>query len=487
MPVTPSRRTLLILAAYVAAAACWTRFATDVAPGWIAAGLEGRAPRPIEAAARWFAGERQTAGALDQWRASGPAVAGALLIHAALLLAIRRWSRGGGRAVTIASVVLIVASLAFLIATAVNGDVQDYHLYLDIWREVLAGHDPWYLVAGGPTATFSLHAYGPLYNLLALPTLWNPLGPKLLFAAAYWAFVSWLALAAPRQGLPSWWAPALAIWFAGPFAWVEIADFGHFDVLVALSCVAAIETRAQGRWTAAALWTASGTLLKYFPAVLAPFSALDRGKVRWRWLAATAGLSVAGLVLAWAIWGPSVFRPFRLAAGRESAGMSIFRFLSGSHSPIGRDTLVFSPDEMSGPILLLGLYMAWRWCRRSGLEPAAAGVTAIVATLALYKVGFPQYYMVAYLLVPYWFARESATLSRRGWVVVAYLAAFAWISLYDFRMARDVPPSILIDEWAGLVTFPLMTALAVAIAAVGRKEPSPDVSPSSSSPGPRQG
>lgn len=483
MPAPPSRRTLLILGGYAAAAIGWSWLASHVAPPWIVAACEGQGPPALRAAVRWFGGVRPTADVLEQWSVAASAVGGAIAIHAALVLAVLRWARGGGPAGAAAPAVLIAASPPFLIASALIGDVQDYHLYLDIWREILAGHDPWYLVAGGPMGAYSLNAYGPLYNLLALPTTWNPLGPKLIFAGAYWALASRLALAAPRRGLPGWAAPALALWFAGPFAWVEIAVFGHFDVLVALLGLAAIESRANGRWPAAAAWTASGVLLKYFPAVLAPFLALDRGKVRWRWLAATAGLSAAGLGVARSIWGPSVFRPIALATGRESAGLSIFRALRGYYSPIDRDTLVFSTDEYSGPILLLGLFLAWRRARRDGLDPATAGVLAVAATLTLYKVGFPQYFMVLYLLAPYWFVREYPTLRNRGWAVAAYLIAFAWVSLYDVWMARGVHP--VADDWAGFATFPLMAALVAAIVAAGRREGA-GVSPPTTSPGPRR-
>lgn len=442
---------MLIVAAYAVALLGWAWFVTTVDPPWLSFDRPGGRPAAL-----------------------GAAIGGAIALHGALVLAILRWGRGGGRSAAVASGVLIVASLAHLIVSAVVGEYQDYYLYLDIWREILAGRDPWFLVVGGPRGSYSLHAYGPLYNLLALPTLWHPLGPKLLFAGAYWAFVAWLSLTAPSRGMPRWSAPAMAAWFAGPFTWVEIAVFGHFDVLVALLCVGAVDAVARGRWGASAVWIASGVLLKYIPGILAPFLALDRGKVRWRWLAATAGLSLAGLGVAWAIWGPSVLRPILLATSRESAGLSFFRYLRGMHSPVSGEDLFFRTDEYAGPALLLGLCLAWRRARQARLEPAASGVLGLVVTLALYKVGFPQYFMVPYLLAPYWFAREYATLPRRGWLVATYLAAFAWISWFNILMAAN--RHIWVEHWAGLVTLPLMLALAAAIAVAGRDQSLAEVS-----------
>lgn len=481
MPGLVSRRSLTILAAYIAVVAAWSWFASTVAPSWIQAACAGAEPTVFGGAIRWFCGDRPASVVIDNWEITATAIGGGLALHAILTAAILRRTRDGGTAGAITASILIVASLAFLVATAIIGDIQDYHLYLDIWREVMAGHDPWYLVIGGPSGSFSLHAYGPLYNLLAPATLWNPLGPKLIFAAAYWAFAAGLALSAPRRGLPAWSGPALALWFAGPFAWVEVAGFGHFDVLVALLCVAAIEARAGDRWRASAAWAAAGVLLKYFPGVLAPFLALDRGRVRWRWLAAVAGLSASGMGLALAIWGPSALRPISLATGRESAGLSIFRTLRGSYSPIGRDDLFFSIDEYASPILLLGLFTAWRWARRTGLEPVAASVLAVAVTLSLYKVGFPQYYMVLYLLAPYWFVREYAALKNRGWLMAAYLATFLWISRYDLLMAKNLQGRA--DEWIGAATFPLMAGLVAAIAAAGRRSPPEEFSLPRTTPG----
>ncbi|AMV39968.1 hypothetical protein [Planctomyces sp. SH-PL62] len=261
---------------------------------------------------------------------------------------------------------------------------------------------------------------------------------------------------------------ALAVWFANPFAWVEIALFGHFDVLVALSCIAAAEARLGGRRWASVGWLTSGVLLKFFPGVLAPFLALDRGRIRWRYLAATAGLALGGMAFACGVWGTSALRPIGLAVRRESAYLSIFSFLRGPHSPIGRDTLFFSPDEYAGPVLLFALYQAWSWTRRTGFDPLASCVLAVTTTLALYKVGFPQYYMVLFLLGPYWFVRDRAKLVRRGPLAAAYLACFGWIAWFDVRIARETLSGL--TNWVGLPTFALMLALLASVALAGPRE-----------------
>ncbi|MDG3004170.1 hypothetical protein [Paludisphaera mucosa] len=470
------RRTAWVLGCCAAALAAWAWFATRIAPGLFATAYAGEGSSPLDRALRLFGGPRPLKDVLGLWEVATPAVAAALIVHAALVLAIGRWGRRDGAASPrdarldrATSAVLIVVSLAFLPATVLCGAVQDYYLYQQIWGEVLRGHDPWYLVVGSPMGSYSLNAYGPLYNLLALPTLWNPLGPKLIFAAAYWFFVAWLILGlGRRRGLPAWAGLGLALWFASPFAWVEIAYFGHFDVLVGLLCIAAAEARVQDRWASSAVWLTSGVLLKFFPGVLAPFLALDRGRIRWGYLAAAAGLPLAGMATACAIWGASVFRPITLAVNRESAALSIFRVLRGSYTPIGRDALFFTPDEYATPLLLLALFGAWRWTRRTGFGTLASCVLAVATTLLLYKVGFPQYYMVLFLLAPYWFVRDYATLTHRGWLAAAYAAGFALVAWFDVRIARE-SVHIMVD-WVGLPMFVLMLAFIAAIAAAGPRE-----------------
>ena len=126
----------------------------------------------------------------------------------------------------------------------------------------------------------------------------------------------------------------LAALFWNPFPWVEIAVRGHFDILVGLCCLAAIETWNRGSDRLSGVYLAMGVLLKYLPVVLLPFLALDRGRVRkWFLIAAIASI-VLGLELSYHIWGPSMFSPLRLAATRRSTCLSIFMFLRGPYSPM---------------------------------------------------------------------------------------------------------------------------------------------------------
>lgn len=486
MAKLPSRRTLALVGLYAVLIALWTYFATAVAPAII---TTAHADNGATTAGRWvlrYWGERPIDVVLKDWRALAGAVALAGGLHLALILLIGRWSRGGspsqtavrGRLAKVETGLLIAVSLVFLLTTALKGGVQDYYFYAQIWEQAVKGNDPWFLVIGGMYGKYPLNAYGPLF--LALAPLWhlNPLAPKLALAFAHWAFVAWLVKRlGPSRGMPGWAGLALLVWHANPYVWVEIAIFGHFDVLVGLLCIAAVEARRRSRDAESAGWLAAGALLKFLPGVLAPFLALEKGRVRLGYLVGTAALFVAGMTAACLAWGWSPLRPFAFAAGRESAHLSIFRFLRGPHSPIGRDTLFFSPDQWATPILLLALYKAWSWSRRVEFETAAACVLAIAVTVLLYKVGFPQYAMVLFLMGSYWLVADHDRLRHRLPLIASFCAYFAWIGYFDVLMVQERIAWML--EWVGAPTFVLGCLLVVSILFAGPRlrAEEPEVTP----------
>ena len=171
--------------------------------------------------------------------------------------------------------------------------------------------------------------------MLAIPAWINPLLPKLLFALAYLAFAVWLikdcGKGRQRSRLGGL---VLLVWLFNPYLWVEIACFGHFDILVGLCCVAAVAARADGRDVLSAVSLGLGVLIKFMPIVLLPFLILDRQRFRFRLLAAAVGVIAAGFLISLLIWGTSTFRPMFFAAGRTSQHLSIYRFLQGKNSPL---------------------------------------------------------------------------------------------------------------------------------------------------------
>ncbi len=288
-----------------------------------------------------------------------------MLIALALHLAIVAFLRGSDfghievsgsrelRAGRPTRLLLAGVSMVFLAVAVVTGACQDYYLYLQMWSEVRLGHDPWFIVPGtfgqGP-----LNAYGPLFNLMAWLAWVNPLAPKLLFVGSYLLFAisqvrSFMA-GRPNSGLA---VVGLAALFWNPFPWVEIAIRGHFDILVGLACLGAVHAWVRGRDTLAGVSLATGVLLKYIPIVLVPFLALDRGRIRYRFLLAVVAAIALGLGLSIAWWGHSTLHPLTFAATRKSTTLSIFRYIRGPYSPLVWLGGASNYDYLAPPLMFL--------------------------------------------------------------------------------------------------------------------------------------
>jgi hypothetical protein len=388
-----------------------------------------------------------------QW--IGGAVMAAVLFGSVLGLLIGWDRRAAARGATAevlragrrASLALGLGAFTFLAVTVYAGVVHDYYFFTQMWDEILKGHDPWFLVFGvfgaNGSGDYPFNSYGPLFNPLAILYRLDVLAPKLLFAYAYVLFA-----AAAVKGLVERRRPGavatlgLVAWFANPYPWVEVAIRGHFDILVALTCVAAVDARSRGRDVASGVWLAVGVLIKYIPAVLLPFLALnpERGtgrlgtrlRLRPRVIVATATVLAAGFALACAVWGPSVFRPLTFASQRGPTVLSIFRFLRGEFSPIAPIWRDLGLDVLITPIQLLALLRVWMWCRERRPAPAPAAVLAALTTLLVYQVGFPQYQMVLFALVTYWVIRpEGSPLAGDPWLTAALAGYFGWLAAFD--------------------------------------------------------
>jgi hypothetical protein len=470
-------RGLLILGAlYVLPAAAWVVVARAVIPPLIRAAHEGRSlpllnrvfqrriPHPIEHY-------------LALWRTYWEALLLAWVFHLVVVLVILATNRAIGgerssaetRPARVIDGWLIGFALVFLMVTVLSGPRQDYVAFLEIWAAVREGRDPWWV---HERWDYPLNAYGPLFNVLALPSAWNEMAPKLLFALAYCLFaVLFVKRGLLRRGNEGRMFPALGLlaWLMSPFAWVEIAYYGHFDVLVAIACVAAVAWFLRSREIPAGASLAVGFLLKLIPVVIVPFFALDLGgrRVRGRLLASALVPMVLGYLVSFLIWGPATFRPFRFGTQRGSTLLSIFRFLRGGASPLRQFMADASVDAWSTSCLAvagLGVFLTCQWRRT---DPVTSALVAVLTTLLFYQVGFIQYQMIVFLLMAYWLGRYAPALAQDRGLAVAIGGYFGWLTLFDLFYAyvggviHDDGPWGWVADWAGLPTFVLGSFLLV--------------------------
>ncbi|HWT77799.1 MAG TPA: glycosyltransferase family 87 protein, partial [Candidatus Methylomirabilis sp.] len=254
----------------------------------------------------------------------------------------------------------------------------------------------------------------------------------------------------------------------------EIANFGHFDVLVGLLCAAAVEARVRQRDAISGVCLGLGVLLKFMPIVLLPFLILDRGRPRYRLLSAAAVTIALGLGTSVLLWGPSTFRPLIFAAERSSHHLSIYRFLKGPYSPLRWIDLNEDADQAAPVFLLTAPLWTWRLAQKRMIEPAPSAVLAILVTLMFYQVGFAQYHMVLFVLASYWMLSARAANREAILLWIALGCYFGWLSIFDVILSRTEIGPMGMQEWIGLPTFLLGCSLLASIVrspSISRKNP----------------
>jgi hypothetical protein len=272
-----------------------------------------------------------------------------------------------------------------------------------------------------------------------------------------------------RPGPSGFPALGLLAWLVGPFPWVEIAYFGHFDVLVGIACVAAVAFVLRGREVLAGASLAVGFLLKLIPIVFVPFLALDGRRVRIRLLAGALVPMAVGYGVSVLIWGPSTFRPLSFAYQRWSTLMSIFRYLRGGASPLRWFLADPDLDAWSTPCLAVAGLFVFLFCQWRRADPATSALLAVLTTLLFYKVGFLQYQMVLFLLMAYWLGLHAPVLASRRDLALAIGGYFGWLTLFGLfycyaggLMQADGPWGWVADR-VGLPTFLLGSFLLVSL------------------------
>ncbi len=88
---------------------------------------------------------------------------------------------------------------------------------------------------------------------------------------------------------------------------------------------------------------------------------------------------------------------------------------------------------------------------------------AITTTLLFYKVGFPQYQMVLFVLASYWVAARSKQIRNKMPLYVSLGCYFGWLGIFDLIECTKGVDFHSMQEWAGLPTFLLGCGLIVCI------------------------
>jgi hypothetical protein len=415
---------ILLIVAYAILGTAWAAFAHCIAPRIIVAAYADQSHSMLD---RIFqSNPLSVEHYLHSWNLITGAIDIAVVLHCVIVFFIasidRRHKlrfRNAAKTNSNANVMLIAFSAVFLTATAITGfSTGDYSSYDTEWISILNGQNPW-----AWNYYELLNTYGPLFNVLAPITWLNPLFNKLLFAFSYVVYVIWLIkVHGPRRSFDasSWYCYGLLL--LNLFPWVQLAYLGHFDVLVGLACVAAVHSVVYRKDALSGTCLASGILLKFIPIVILPFLAFNERRFHFRLVGcciAFVGLGFLASVLA---WGTSTFAPLAFAATREPI-WSIYYLMNSPHSPLW---LFWDPPHaewLEKPLLLTAGLSMFAWCTFRQVELSLSATLAILVTLLLYRVGFPNYYLVFLCVVSYWVVSEWRCFGTKS-VLAALLIGF---------------------------------------------------------------
>ena len=438
------------------AVAAWLCFSTWLAPLAIVDAYVDRG-WPMLRVLMWGRPNQPVDHYLGLWSNFSGAVTFGMVAHGALVLFLH-W-RGAPASFTYRFGLYAAAVLA---ATVLTWTRQDYFAYVEVWQMVRDGNDPWFVAPG---SQFPLNAYGPLFNLLAFPAAWSILVPKVFFASVYLFLLSSLLPGSQAAGSNR---PGLAfglvlVAITTPWFWVETIWYGHFDILTAALCVAAVALARRGRDAASGACVGLGFLLKFFPVLLLPFLGLWGRRLRPVLIASGVVVIALGIGASVSVWGTSTFTPLKTNAARGSSILSIFYYLRGPYSPFCFLTNRYDLDELSTPCFVatgLLLFAASWWYR---LDVVTKATLALLAPLVFHKAGLPQYHTnVAGLLLYYSLVwpglstrdrrLKAAIIAYLGYLTAVnciYVATDFWVTRSRWSVLADVVglPAFLIEFW----------------------------------------
>jgi Glycosyltransferase family 87 len=343
--------------------------------------------------------------------------------------------------------ILFAIALASALIVIITNVQHDYIYYLDQWRLVLSGADPW---SGN-------NAYGPLHNAFAPLILIDPLLPKLFDAGALVLAGTLLARALAARPISQWdWIFALALW-ANALVLVSALVYGLNDTFVAALVIAAVLARHKDRVILAGVLLGLATLDKYYPALLIPFFAIDRRVVAPRLILGALITIALGLVAATLIWQTEWLEAVRYGISRDATILSILKPITVLGRANGFGDLVDAFVRFNGPLVLLvwlgAVGLAW-WRRDRWLTAATWGLFVVLLT---YKVGNPQFWICWLALVACLPLLDDVNADRLARLSLPYAL---FLTLFEIGYAILVPHYYQGDlhwvtDWVGLVSFAL--------------------------------
>ncbi len=357
-------------------------------------------------------------------------------------MALHSRDREAPASIAALAIVAWIATMTWLAVT--TGGQHDYLFYLQQWRLVLAGDNPW----------ATSNAYGPGHNALAPLLAFGDFGPKyfivatLLLASTLLAARLWTA-----RGGAGLYGPYLLAIPTNVLVVGMGVIYGLNDGLVTALVIGAVLARCERRlWLSGAL-LGLAALVKYYPLFLILPFALEGRRLRPSVAISAAVVFAAGMALAYVLWGPAMIDAVVLGVERGPKLLSILNALTtvpGAQAPVG--WLIDTNAYFVAAAALIATGASW-WLRLHWLEAAAVTLLAVLLT---YKTGHQQFWMPWLALIaglPLVGSRQSDGMALAALPLVLFLSLYHW----GYQFGSDGYRSSLgwVRAYGGFVAFPL--------------------------------
>jgi hypothetical protein len=317
------------------------------------------------------------------------------------------------------TIFLLFWSLLMLWLCWWSGAKHDYGAYLDQWRLLRDGRDPW--------LPEEENTYGPLHAVLGLLLPLGKLAPKFFIVSSLLIANAALVFALIRErGIE----PIQVVYLAAIPTNILVIGvgvaYGLNDALVAGILVFAALLRIRRVFAIAGMLVGLAALTKFYPLLLLPFFALDRGRLRWSVVLSGISVFCVGFAVAVVIWGYGPVAALAYGSAREPKLLSI---LAALENYFGEKEVVRWLIKYNSICVVFGVaitFLLSLWARLNWLEGTVLGYLVM---LTAYKVGHQQFY------VPWLFMVASLPLINKqnaDRMATILLPAILLLSIYQF-------------------------------------------------------
>lgn len=355
-----------------------------------------------------------------------------------------RWL-GGLQAGLIISSLIYSASMIWL--AIISGARHDYVGYLKQWELVLSTSNPW--------ATDN--AYGPLHNLLAYATYFDPLFPKLIMVSMLLIANTLLTVEISKTSKEI--NDYLIYIIAVPLNFLIITMvfmYGLNDSLVATFIILAIISRRRHKMVLAGVFLAGAILIKYYPIFIVPLFALQKRRFNLHLLVSVMATLTAGFLVTVLLWDATFLTAVSFGASRGPKLLSILRALHALSSLVGGHEFVHFLLDINlyciMAVEIFIIYSSWK-LQMNWLESSVLGLLSVLLT---YKVGHQQFFIPWLFMVaslPLINTTSARRLARYCLPFVFFLSLFQW----GYTFGTDQYTNVLgiVRSCVGFVSFSL--------------------------------